>query len=152
MGSPEGLDLTLGFLEEAEEEARESGDLSAETRERLEGLFGKAPVWLPKREGGVEWLAVVDDLEDREGKDLLEGIRSVKKRLEALRDLVVERGRVEAEAEIASLSLPGRQTRESLVTYERMVEREIYQALRQLERVQRRKKGEFVPPPISIGH
>ena len=30
------------------------------------------------------------------------------------------------------------------------MERQLYRALRQLERIQRRKQGEPVPPPVSV--
>ena len=55
------------------------------------------------------------------------------------------------EAEIAAHSLPDLTKTEILVRYERMLERELYRAMRQLERLQRQRRGEAVPPPISVG-
>ncbi|MDP6085518.1 MAG: hypothetical protein QGF68_05615 [Nitrospinota bacterium] len=55
------------------------------------------------------------------------------------------------EAEIAAQSLPNLTKTEILVRYERMLERELYRAMRQLERLQRQRRGEAVPPPIIVG-
>jgi hypothetical protein len=55
----------------------------------------------------------------------------------------------EIEAEYRSRSLPSREVSELLLRYDRHVERQMYRAMGELERIQRRRKGDIVPPPIS---
>ena len=46
--------------------------------------------------------------------------------------------------------LPGSATVEKILRYETTIERELYRALHQLERMQRRRNGEPVLPPVSV--
>ena len=39
---------------------------------------------------------------------------------------------------------------DKLIRYETTIERQLYRAMHQLERLQRRKVGEAVPPPVSV--
>ncbi len=50
----------------------------------------------------------------------------------------------------AHLSLPGEESMNKLLRYEGSLNRQFFQALNQLERVQRQRKGDLVPAPISI--
>lgn len=54
-------------------------------------------------------------------------------------------------SKIRSASIPPSETIEKLLRYESAIERQLYKALDQLERLQRRRKGEFVPPPAQLG-
>ena len=54
------------------------------------------------------------------------------------------------ETEEARRHLPGSGVVDKILRYETTLERELYRALHQLERIQRRKKGENVPPPIAV--
>jgi len=45
--------------------------------------------------------------------------------------------------------MPGKLELEKLLRYETTIERQLYKALDQLERLQRMRKGDFVPPPIE---
>lgn len=54
------------------------------------------------------------------------------------------------ESEQACRNLPGSQIVDKILRYETAIERQLYRALHQLERIQRHRKGEAVPPPVSV--
>ena len=54
---------------------------------------------------------------------------------------------MEFEVELLSGSVP---PKEVVVRYETTIERQLYRAVDQLERLQRVRGGEIVPPPINV--
>jgi len=72
------------------------------------------------------------------------------KQLESLKQHTLERARLEQEAEVRSLSLPAEDATDKLLRYEAHLDRQLYRAMDQLERLQRQRKGEKVPPPLNI--
>jgi hypothetical protein len=58
------------------------------------------------------------------------------------------RGPVVAEAR--SFSLPPVDATDKLLRYEAHLDRQLYRAMDQLERLQRRRGGENIPPPLNI--
>ena len=63
----------------------------------------------------------------------------------ALRDLSLE-----PETEARSRSLPPAEVCEKLLRYEAHIERQLSRKMAQLERLQRRRLGDDVPPPMSF--
>ena len=56
----------------------------------------------------------------------------------------------EESARVRAAILPSEEAMERLVRYEAHLERQLYRALNQLERLQRQRRGEAVPPPLSV--
>jgi len=56
----------------------------------------------------------------------------------------------EESARKAATNLPSGETLDRILRYETTRERQLYRAMMQLERVQRRRQGEAVPPPLSL--
>ena len=54
------------------------------------------------------------------------------------------------ESERACCTLPPAGVLDKILRYETTIERQLYRALHQLERIQRRSRGEEVPPPVSV--
>ena len=54
------------------------------------------------------------------------------------------------DAEGRGLSLPSAEATNKLLRYESHLDRELYRAMDQLERLQRQRKGENVPPPLKL--
>ncbi len=131
------LAYLTGVLQEVRKEAEQEGPLTREGGARLDGQSGedgKPPDykggnqrarWLKKIDGQIEWLSL---------------LRSAAQKTES----------AEMEAKVAPLHLPSQEAMEKLRRYEGMLERQLYRAMRQLERLQRLRKGEPVPPPISV--
>ena len=61
-----------------------------------------------------------------------------------------ERENLAADAEARSFSLPPTDATDKLLRYEAHVDRQLYRAMDQLERLQRQRRGETVPPPLNI--
>jgi hypothetical protein len=55
------------------------------------------------------------------------------------------------ECERARRSLPDDDVVDKILRYETTVERQLYRAVHLLERLQQRRNGEEVPPPVSVG-
>lgn len=53
-------------------------------------------------------------------------------------------------AQQAAAALPSMEVLDKILRYETKLERQIYRALAQLERLQRMRLGEAVPPPLSV--
>ena len=54
------------------------------------------------------------------------------------------------EANLLRLSLPPKEAVDKILRYETAIERQLYRAINELERLQRRRRGDIVPPPIHV--
>jgi CRISPR/Cas system-associated endonuclease Cas1 len=61
-----------------------------------------------------------------------------------------EREENEEAARQAAQILPSPVVLDKILRYEATVERQLYRAMNQLERLQRRRNGEQVPPPLTV--
>jgi hypothetical protein len=71
-------------------------------------------------------------------------------RLGALKEYVVERETLAEDAEARSFSLPSADAADKILRYEAQLDRQLYRAMYQVERLQRQRKGENVPSPLNI--
>jgi hypothetical protein len=62
----------------------------------------------------------------------------------------LEQDEAEEEARQAAALLPSSETLEKILRYETKLERQMYRAMAQLERVQRMRRGEALPAPVSV--
>ena len=81
---------------------------------------------------------------------ILKLIDNEKEKLEGLKEFVHEKEELETEAKMCSLALPAKEAMDKILRYETTIERQLYRAMNQLERLQRQRKGETLPPPISV--
>jgi hypothetical protein len=79
----------------------------------------------------------------------LEGIKECEKRLEELARRKASAD-LKATRLIQSKSLPDSLTMDRILRYETAIERQLYRALNQLERLQRQRAGDNVPLPFSV--
>jgi CRISPR/Cas system-associated endonuclease Cas1 len=61
-----------------------------------------------------------------------------------------EREDAEERARQTAAVLPSEATLDKILRYETALERQLFRAMNQLERLQRRRLGEVVPPPLSM--
>ena len=61
-----------------------------------------------------------------------------------------ERHRLRRDAEARRFSLPSTQAADKLIRYETHIDRQLYHAMDELERLQRLRQGEKVPPPLNV--
>jgi len=65
-------------------------------------------------------------------------------------EYAVVRERHAVDAEARSFSLPPADATDKLIRYESHLDRQLYRAMDQLERLQRQRRGESVPPPVNV--
>jgi hypothetical protein len=94
---------------------------------------------------------VADEQTDLKPADLAAAVIDNRlERIRALRRYATERESVALDAEARSFSLPPREATDKLLRYESHVDRQLYRAMDQLERLQRQRPGKNVPPPLNI--
>jgi len=72
------------------------------------------------------------------------------KDLERLIPILVRNEHLFLQARIRSLSLPPPQVLDRIIRYETTIERQLYRALDQLERIQRQRKGDHISAPLRV--
>ncbi|MBU1711440.1 MAG: hypothetical protein KKE17_15695 [Proteobacteria bacterium] len=65
-------------------------------------------------------------------------------------EMYQERNELEIESTQLAASLPPKEITDKLLRYETTIERQLYRAIDQLDRLQRQRKGETIPSPINI--
>jgi hypothetical protein len=72
------------------------------------------------------------------------------KKISEFKEHALEREELVADAEARRFSLPPADATDKLLRYEAHLDRQLYRAMDPLERLQRRRKGEDVPPPLDV--
>ncbi len=92
----------------------------------------------------------VDEQTDKERTALIAVIDDRLEKISALKRNVTKREDLARDAEARSFSLPPAEATDKLLRYEAHLDRQLYRAMDELERLQRRRRGENVPPPLNI--
>jgi len=155
-----GLAYLHALLENAKEEITRDGHISAETSGRIFCDFG---FWnclfafqcgyasAPAAEGEGEFAGAVDDKEAKKRSAAV--LAAIEHQLETIgifKDYASEREELTRDAEARSFSLPPADATDKLLRYEAHLDRQLYRAMDQLERLQRQRMGEPVPPPLNV--
>lgn len=158
MRSTYGIDRVMYYLDSFLECVDENGHLTEPALEDLRRIFGIETDtfgyhvflynWSAAKDGGKPG----DDLPDPAHcrKALVTLLTDEKKRLEVLREALVEQEQMAEAATLLSLSLPVANIADKILRYETSIERQMYRAMSQLERLQRQRRGDYVPPPIKV--
>ena len=87
---------------------------------------------------------------DRAKKVLVDYLQEGEKNFSRLAKALGKLEQLEDDAEALSRAVPPSDGIDRILRYETSIERQMYRAMNQLERLQRRRKGEPVPPPINL--
>lgn len=159
-----GLQYLIDVLDEVKKSVEEAGHLSEDGFKKLALNFGGEENSL------THWCFVFSQMategpekakQDSENygdtptpeqckKMILKLIDDEKKKMEDLKEIIEENENLEMEAKIDSLCLPSKEAVDKILRYETTIERQLYRAMNQLERLQRQRKGEIIPLPISV--
>jgi hypothetical protein len=147
---------TARALEQARDCVREGKELTEPMLGRLvkalEGRPGVVRELQEAREyvpGDAEGLSV-EAIRAKRQQHLLEFLNKLLECCEdRLQDMVESEAEKEKVRRDASL-LPGQKIVDKLLRYEARLERQMYRAMHELERLQRLRRGEVVPPPVAI--
>jgi hypothetical protein len=93
---------------------------------------------------------IVDPQTDEKRAAVVAAIDDRLRKISLFKDLATERESLESDAEARSFSLPPAEATDKLLRYETHLDRQLYRAMDELERLQRQRRGENVPPPLNI--
>ena len=153
--------LGIKYLEKRLKEVREAmardGELSEATLRTLLTYFGGKPNLLTSRleEIRTYWLQNPDGLEAsalrEKHQQMVGGFLDEESQFLAGQMIDCDERESNAEeARQAATVLPSIEVLDKIMRYETKLERQMYRAMNQLERLQRRRLGEVVPPPLSM--
>jgi hypothetical protein len=162
-----GLTLLASIWRDVKREISETGRLSEATERLLVATIGFSdhPLVMActsfgnqtveeneshKSANGESHTAISDERVELEKKELIAVIDQELKRLDVLKDFARARRPLRVESEILSRSLPPAGPSDKILRYDAHIERQLYRAMHQLERLQRLRKGEAVPPPLTV--
>jgi hypothetical protein len=155
-----GLVYLSSLLEVAKSDIVRDGDISETMREKIVLMFGSLdPLFAlhcrnsgaPKTKADGQPRASDADKETKTNPALtLRSIDHQLKKLSALKAHALEREKLSLDAEARSFSMPSEDASDKLLRYEAHFDRQLYRAMDELERLQRQRKGENVPPPLNV--
>lgn len=149
-----GASVLLSYLRPVRADVEEHGTIRAEAVQELVTRFGGQPNSLTK---SLETLRLQLEQEPH-GPDTA---RQIKERALAFvdreissaefsKERCVEDEEHKDEALKAAAVLPAADTLDKILRYETKLERQMYRAMAQLERIQRMRRGEMIPAPLSV--
>jgi len=159
-GHRSGLAYLRALLEKAKTEMANDGYLSERTRGAICCEFGfwdylfvlqcmHAGPPAATAENGPS--GVVGDKEaEKKRAAVVALIDHQLERINTFKDYALQREEVTGDAEARAFSLPPADATDKLLHYEAHIDRQLYRAMDQLERLQRRRNGENVLPPFTI--
>jgi hypothetical protein len=155
--SARGLRYLIHALEELREEVTRERELTEAALGRFRKRFGEGENSLARELAGVrDRLAAnpgglsAEALKEKQRGSVLGRIEGRLNLYRMLIDECEEREEKEEAARQAAEVLPSPAVLEKILRYESVVERQLYRAMNQLERMQRRRNGEEVSPPITM--
>lgn len=155
--STAGVDYMTEALETTRDLVKEKGELTEKAFEEVVKVFGYEP-------NGVSFaLAVMDDWRKTNPEGLEPAILKQKfqevvcafidDQLETRkqhRRIINVCEQMEEQSRRAAAVLPSAETLDKILRYETTLDRQLYRAMHELERLQRMRKGESVPPPLTM--
>lgn len=159
-GHRPGRTYLIALLREAKSEIAREGYLSEKIRQKIflafcfwDYVFALTCSYAGPPEAKVKGQPS-DSAENKQaGKKGSNIVALIDDRLEMIREFegyALEREELKADAETRSYSVPSTDVADKLLRYEAHLDRQLYRAMDQLERLQRRRKGDNVPPPLNI--
>jgi hypothetical protein len=159
-GHHAGLAYLHWLLKTAKSDIASDGHISKEIAEKSffaffhwDFLFALSCAYAGPREGKTEDRQSEEVGDKRTGKELAVVVAAIDdqlKRISTFEGYVTTRENLTRDAEARSFSLPPVEATDKLLRYEAHLDRQLYRAMDQLERLQRQRRGETVPPPLSI--
>ena len=155
-----GISVLLGIVAEFRQEVATLGRLTEAGYGELVKYFGQqegsvanrclsvAPV-APGESSNTEPEGTAET-PTKQKNQILQILDEERRRLEETFYRAEEKEHLELESKLATLNLPSKEAVEKILRYETTIERQLYRAMNQLERLQRMRKGELIPPPMNL--
>lgn len=156
-----GRIFLTALLQEAKSEIARDGYISSYIRWQVfmacsywDYCFGRACLDCGPQEAKTGDRASEQAVDEQAAKEHIDRVAAaIDDRLEKISQLKVyeiDREYLARDAEARSFSLPPADATDKLLRYEAHLDRQLYRAMDQLERIQRQRRGENVPPPLNI--
>jgi hypothetical protein len=155
-----GLTYLSVLVEKAKSDIASSGHISKLTAEKIfhsfcswDFLFAFACLNADPPEGKIEDRQsgeAGDKQADKQRAIIAAVVDDQLERINELKEQATEGEALAVDAEARSFSLPPADATDKLLRYEAHLDRQLYRAMGQLERLQRQRRGETVPPPLNI--
>jgi hypothetical protein len=146
----------LQQLQSAAEQIEETGEFSEEDRQRIFSIEPKfESTWKMLESTAQETLAkpplskLSEELSPQERSSLL-AFFTVKSGMSFLKQLGHWRSTSVQEIATAQHVIPNGDALDKILRYETTIERQLGRTIDRLERLQRRRQGEMIPPPVSV--
>ena len=159
-GHSASLAYLSALLQNAKSEVAGEGHISGKTRRRIflafcfwDCLFALTCLHAgppETKEEGQPPDSVDDKQAGKRRRDLVAFIDNRLETINVFKGYALEREKLKGDAEARSFSLPPADATDKLLRYEAHLDRQLYRAMDQLERLQRQRGGEIVPPPLNI--
>jgi len=152
-------DVIIQELMRAAEEIQKSQELPKDWEELKQRIFAIEPkfesVWKSLECAAQERMAVpaISKLSkqlDPKERSLLLAIFTLKSAIILLEELRHSRNTSVREIAIAQHVIPNGDALDKILRYETAIERQLGRTVDRLERLQRRRQGEMIPPPVSV--
>jgi hypothetical protein len=159
-GHRSSLEYLTAILENAKSQISDVGYLSEDSRHRILDAFCfwdcvfaltceySIPLKPETKDGSPE--KVVEGQADKKRAVLVAMIEDRLGRIRDFKGYAKERENLALDGEGRSFSLPQADATDKILRYEAHLDRKLYRAMDQLERLQRWRRGENVPPPLNI--
>jgi hypothetical protein len=155
--STQGLDYLKAVLRSVREDVEREGELTEATCDQLLRRFINEPNYLTRdflgyRERMAEDADVftAEELKENHQRAVMTYIERKLAEYEELSTRSEDRDDKEETAQQLANVLPSAAVLDKILRYENALERQLYRAMNQLERLQRRREGEEVPPPVTM--
>lgn len=155
--STSGLAYLMHVLEHIREEVTREGELTEGMVGRIRGRFAGRENALTNQLAHLRERLIknpeglsAEALKEEQRRVVLGWIEGKLNLYRALSKRCEEREEKEEAARQAAEILPKSDVLDKILRYETTLERQLYRAMNQLERLQRRRNGEQVPPPITM--
>jgi hypothetical protein len=148
-----GNSILAGWLRKLSERVEQEGEL---TEAAIKSAFGQPTIYSKKFEElrlRLSQNANGADEATRREENKKQALALIDRELADLRWLqnrCAKREAAEEEARQAAAVLPAPEVLDKILRYETKLERQMYRAMSQLERLQRMRQGEAVPPPMTL--
>lgn len=155
--SSTGCGVLEDWLSEVRAAVEREGELSEPIVQGLVAQFGGTPNHLTTKLDELRQRLVSNpdglDSADLRSRSLAEALACLDRELQELRILKTMHFRqedMEEDARMAAAALPSADVLEKIQRYETKLNRQIFRALAQLERLQRQRRGEVLPAPLTV--
>jgi hypothetical protein len=148
-----GCGVLISYMRDVRAEVEQAGMLTGESVQRLVARFGEPNILTKSLEDLRLQLEAEPDGPDLAQRKRDKALAFVDRKVDSLylsKERCVEDEEHEDASRDAASVLPSGEELDKILRYETKLERQLYRAMAQLERVQRMRRGEAIPAPLSV--